>query len=94
MTQQYRLGKKGTTLVRTKKGGTVTLYATPVVKYSAKRIVLDTGGWFTATTKTRMNQASNQLGLGYGVYQKNRKFYVKYGGKTKAFRGNKAVIKR
>ena len=39
-------------------------------------IVLDTGGWKTATTKLRMNQAFNQLGLRFGVYQEKGQWWV------------------
>ncbi len=64
----------------------VKYHSTEVV--SVKRdgsIVLDTGGWKTATTKTRMNQASNQFGLGYHVYQENHAWYVRYQGQTLPF---------
>lgn len=30
----------------------------------------------TNTTKLRMNQAANQFGLGFGVYQKNHAWFV------------------
>jgi hypothetical protein len=37
---------------------------------------LDTGGYFTTTTKTRMNQAASQFGLKYRVFQKDKRWYV------------------
>jgi len=39
-------------------------------------VVLNTGGHFTATTKKKMNQASEQFSLGYRVFQKNNKWFV------------------
>jgi len=52
---------------------------TQVVKVTPKEIVLNTGGWMSNTTKLRMNQASNQFGLGYQVYQRDFRWYVKSG---------------
>ncbi len=49
---------------------------TVVVKWNADKIVLNTGGWRTNTTKNRMNQASNQFGLGYSVFQRNFDWWV------------------
>ena len=43
-------------------------------------IVLDSGGWETATTKTAMNQASNQAGLGFHVYARARQWFVSWRG--------------
>jgi hypothetical protein len=39
-------------------------------------IVLDSGGWRTATTKLRMNQAANQFGLGFYVSQRKGDWFV------------------
>jgi hypothetical protein len=39
-------------------------------------VILNTDGWKTPTTKTRMNQASAQYGLGYHVYQKAGQWYI------------------
>lgn len=68
----------------------VKYHGTEVVKVSPgqKKIILDTGGWFTNTTKTRMNQASNQFNLGYTVYQKNKQWFTDYKGETYAFNGD------
>ena len=49
----------------------VRLHNTNVVRWNGIDIVLSSGGWRTPTTKTRMNQASNEYGLGYQVYQKD-----------------------
>lgn len=71
---------------------TVVYHSTPVVERTETEIVLDTGGWFTQTTKTRMNQASSQFGLRYQVYQKNFQWFVDYQGKTYTFEGNECRL--
>lgn len=48
-------------------------------------IVLDSGGWHTATTKTAMNQASSQDRLGFRVYAKNGDWFVSGHGPDVAF---------
>lgn len=66
------------TNTRSEDGYTIIRYHdTDVVKFNDNEVVLQTGGWFTMTTKTRMNQASNQFGLGYTVYQKNHTWYAR-----------------
>lgn len=47
------------------------------------RVTLRTGGWDSVTTRTRMNQASNQFSLGYKVYHKDGISYVKHAGEVK-----------
>ena len=63
----------------------VWYHSTCVVEFNSHLIKLCTGGWKTVTTKRRMNQASNQFGLGYGVYQKKGDWFVDYKGKTVPF---------
>lgn len=43
-------------------------------------IKLDSGGWQTATTKTAMNQASNQDNLGFIVLQRQGEWFVQWRG--------------
>jgi hypothetical protein len=49
----------------------VRYHATEVVRVDRGTglVVLNSGGWRTPTTKTRMNQASRQFDLGYLVSQ-------------------------
>jgi hypothetical protein len=55
----------------------VTYHNTIVVKVVNDRfVILNTGGWYTNTTKRRMNQASMQYKLGYSVYQSDFLWYV------------------
>ena len=76
MAQMQKIGKVHTT-VKTRDGvTTVTYHETDVVEFTDDMVWLNTGGWDTVTTKTRMNQASNQFDLGYQVYQEKGKWYV------------------
>ena len=75
------------TLIRHLSGGRteVIYYETAVVQFSAQTIWLNTGGWWTASTKSRMNQVSQHFDLGFRVFAKNGTWYVDYLGKTHEF---------
>jgi len=65
------------TVVFTEAGWTRVVYHTTcVVRWNHETIVLDSGGWQTATTKLRMNQAARQFGLGFSVYQSDYTWFV------------------
>jgi len=69
------------TSIRTIEGVTsIRYHDTDVVSFDDKTITLNTGGWKTNTTKTRMNQVSNQFELGYCVYQRKGIWYVAFKG--------------
>lgn len=72
----------------------VCYHNTIVVSFDYNKIKLNTGGWFSNTTKTRMNQTSNQFGLGFRVYQKNYDWYVEYNNKIYSFEQNQIEFKR
>lgn len=82
MTQQSKVGRHKTIVRNDADELSVVYHSTEVVKATADRIVLNTGGWLTATTKARMNQASQEFGLGYSVYQVNGRWFVDYNGVT------------
>jgi len=94
MAQQNRIGKTATTVQHTPKGITVVYHSTPVVVTSGDEILLNTGGYFTNTTKTRMNQTSNQFKLGYYVFQAKGVWYCRYKDITRKFEGTKLILKR
>jgi hypothetical protein len=94
MAQQTKLGKLATRIIRQGEWTLVKYHDTVVVSFNDKWIVLDTGGWFTPTTKTRMNQASNQFGLGYQVYQREGEWNVCYGTGKLTFIKNQCTIRR
>lgn len=79
MGQTHTIGKTATTVKRGQDGSLrVTYHNTDVVSVTPGGIItLDTGGWFTVTTKTRMNQAASQFGLRYIVEQKNFEWFVR-----------------
>jgi len=86
MSQMYQLGTTATSVFTDDDGLTKVVYhATVVVKFNSNKIVLNTGGWSTATTKARMNQASNQFRLGYSVVQKAGRWFVEYAGQSVEF---------
>ena len=60
----------------------VRYWETDVVKFDNDKIILNNGGWYTSTTKKRMNQVSEQFNLGFYVYQRNYNWFVDYNGKT------------
>lgn len=89
------IGKLHTT-VRTNNGiTTVQLHDTNVATFNEKEITLNTGGFFTNTTKRRMNQAAQTFNLGFMVYVKDFQWFAEYKGKTFSFNdGNVLTILR
>lgn len=77
MPQQQHLAAKRTTSVRREGAKTVVRYfSTPVVTFDGDSVTLRDGGYLTATTKTKMNQASSQFALGYHVAQRAGNWFV------------------
>lgn len=86
MAQTQRAEGTATTTSAGRWGQTViTYHKTKVVIFSDSLILLQDGGWRTATTKRRMNQASNQFNLGYKVIQRDSTWFVEFGGETIPF---------
>lgn len=78
MGQMHTLGRTATTAKRDAAGTLrVTYHKTVVVEVTRDgTVTLRSGGWRTVTTKARMNQAANQYGLGFSVYQKKGEWFV------------------
>jgi hypothetical protein len=76
MPQMSRITRNNTTVTGTRESGSVTIHNTTVVSWTPDHIRLDTGGWKTSTTKTRMNQAANEYNLGFSVYQEKGRWFV------------------
>lgn len=93
MAQTQQLGKTATAVFTENGFITVVYHSTAVVKFNDDLIKLNTGGWSTATTKLRMNQASNQFALGYQVYQRSGQWFVEYAGRRCKF-DRQAVLNR
>ena len=85
MGQTHTVGKRATTVATSEGWTRVTYHSKCVVRFNAQFVFLNTGGWETVTTKARMNQASNQYGLGFQVYQKDYEWFVSFKGKDYAF---------
>lgn len=64
---------------------TVIYHQTKIVAFNDSMIILDSGGWDTATTKRKMNQASEDFGLGFQVFAKNGDWFVTFNGQTSPF---------
>jgi hypothetical protein len=89
MARMSTIGRGHTTIGMDDTGKTViTYHSTAVVKFDPKNIILNSGGWHTASTRTRMNQTSNQFNLGFTVFQKSFSWYVQHNGKTVDFSDN------
>jgi len=88
MARQNSIGKTATTISAADGYTIVTYHQTQVVKVNDAKIILNSGGWRTNTTKTRMNQTANQFGLGFQVYQKDFEWFVDFNGKVHEFTDN------
>ena len=80
-----KIGTHKTTVLNKDNSIEVYYHNTRVVDVSGKFLTLNTGGWYTPTTKRRMNQTSQQYNLGYHVYQKNYNWFVEFEGETIPF---------
>lgn len=95
MAQTLKVSGVATKIYTTEDGYThVRYHSTNVVSFSDREIVLRTGGWSSATTKLRMNQASSQFDLGFTVFQKDFKWFIEYQDVTLSFNSNTVILKR
>ena len=76
MGQNSKVGAHKTTVHHDGTHTCVVYHNTCVVRFNSDEIILDSSGWRTVTTKVRMNQASNQYGLGFSVYQDDFNWFV------------------
>ena len=56
----------------------VMLHNTVIVTHYTKtnKVMLNNGGWYSVTTKRRMNEVSDEWDLGFSVFQKKGVWYV------------------
>jgi hypothetical protein len=95
MSQTQTIGRTATKVEHRGLETFVRYHNTDVVQFDSLYITLDTGGWETATTKLRMNQASNQFNLGFSVYQKDFQWFVVIPqGETVEFTGRRMTFPR
>lgn len=76
MSQLQKVGTVHTTVFNSLGSTYVRYHNTDVVRFNDSEITLKTNGWYTQTTKNRMNQAANQYNLGFSVSQRDWKWYV------------------
>jgi len=57
----------------------MTYHSTVVARIEDGKVILNTGGWETPTTKKRMNQFAEMMGLNYTVFQKDFEWFVQVG---------------
>ena len=73
--------------------GTKVVLVTPKTKWNPLTIVLRTGGYKSATTKSRMNAVLPQIVPGLLVWQESREWFIcGLGGKPVPFVGNTMVL--
>lgn len=94
MAQQHQIGSHRTNIFQGDGYTCVKYHNTNVVKFNDNKIVLNSGGWWTPTTKNRMNQTSNQFGLGFRVFQKDFVWFVDYQGATIKFGKYNMILSR
>lgn len=65
----------------------VILWNTCIIEidYLNHKLILNNGGYYTPTTKSRMNTILHGLGYDYGIIQKNRKWFVVNGDTWKPY---------
>ena len=76
MGRVQKIGRRATRISNENGITRVRYHATNVVTFDDETIILDSGGWCTATTKARMNQTADQYGLGFHVYQEDWIWFV------------------
>jgi hypothetical protein len=82
-----------TAIEHDEQGTHVRYHSTRVVSiHTNGSVTLRTGGYRTNTTKCRMNQAANQYGLGFHVYQQDFEWFVQIGDKDIAFDDRELTI--
>jgi hypothetical protein len=80
MPRMNKIGSTATNVSQRDGVLTVRYHSTDVVTVHGNGLVtLNSGGYHTYTTKARMNQASQQFGLGFTVFQKDYDWFVAMG---------------
>ena len=68
--------KVATCIYDTEEFTCIRYHNTEVVKFNREKIILNSDGWFTKTTKKRMNQANTEYNLGFFIRQEKNQWYV------------------
>ena len=96
MTPNDKINNKYKTTMSVGRDGEMVVfyYKTAIVLVDKDKIVLNTGGWQTTTTRARMNFVSRELNLGYRVYQKQNQAFVDYADQTHRFDTDRIQLNR
>jgi hypothetical protein len=77
MPRMDKLSSYKTVYINNDEGGLVIYQKTKIVEWDNNgNVTLNSDDWMTVTTKRKMNQASNQFCLRFGVVQRNFCWYV------------------
>lgn len=77
MSRYNEIGRTATTVASDGDGSTVVTYHnTKVVVWNERFITLNSGGYKTNTTKTRINQVATVHNLGFTVAQTKKQWFV------------------
>ena len=73
---------------------TIVLHRTAIAVYDHKNqaLKLNTGGWHSVTTKSRLNAILSELKCGFRVFQKNFDWYLSYNNQTVDFWDNMILV--
>ena len=73
---------------------TVVLHRTAIAVYdhNTQALKLNTGGWHSVTTKSRLNAILDELIYGAKVFQKNFDWYLSYNNQTVDFWDNMILV--
>jgi len=88
-----KIGKTATSIKTEQELTKIIYHDTCIVKFNHEKIILNSGGWRTATTKRRMNQISNVYKLGYRVYQHDFTWYIKFHDSILKFYDNMELVR-
>ena len=89
-----RIGQHKTKVITNNGVTKVVYHDTAVVMFNDDQIILDSGGWWTRTTKARMNQAAQQFSLGYSVKQVQGAWVVTFQDQDQHFEANRIRLDR
>ena len=86
--------RSGNTTVETKDGvTTMTLFGNLIATLQGNTLTIRNAGWFTVTTKSRLNAILQSLNTGLGIFQKKGVWYIqKYPEQPIEWDGNNFTI--
>lgn len=76
MTDMNHIPSNNTVWDGDRSNGFIYLHKTKIAEWTPDKITLNHGGYMTKTTKDRLNQVSNVLGLGFKVHQSKGDWFV------------------